>query len=167
MSEALARLLFDTRVHPLRYVVRAWPVAMVPTFFIAFVLSSLTRLAGLEHLFDQDQWTSLVSMSKGMLFFQVVIFAPLVETLLMAPLLALLMRVLKRRRYAIPASAAVWAGLHSLSAVVWGLCIFWTFIVFSSAFLAWRPRSFKHAYFVTAATQAVDKLVAGLGLLLT
>jgi hypothetical protein len=164
----LARLLFATDVHPVRYVLRAWPLAMVPTFAIALVLSSLSRLAGLDHLFDESQWKALVELSKPMLLFQIVVFAPLAETLLMAPLLALLMRLFHgRRTYAALASAAVWAGLHSLSAIVWGLCIFWTFLVFSSAWLAWRPRSFKHAYFVTAGIHALNNSVAGLGLLVS
>ena len=63
------------------------------------------------------------------------------------------------------ASAAIWGVLHGLSAVVWGVCIFWTFIVLTCAFLAWRARSFPHAFFVTTAIHALNNTVAGFGLL--
>ena len=163
----LAQPLLDTGVHPLRYVLRAWPRAMAPTFVIALVLSVLFQLLGLDPLPDDDPWRVLASMPKGWLLLQVVLFAPLAETLLMAPLLALLMRLWGGRRLpAALSSAAAWAVLHSLSALLWGLCIFWTFLVFSTAWLAWRPRSFRHAYFVTAGIHALHNAVAGLGLML-
>ena len=159
--------LLDTSVHPLRYVLRAWPLALAPTLVIALVLSLLFQLLGLDLFLGEDPLAPLRSMSKGMFLLQVVLFAPLAETLLMAPLLALLMRLWRRRRLpAALSSAAVWAILHSLSALVWGLCIFWTFLVFSIAWLAWRPRSFGHAFFVTAGIHALHNAVAGVWLVL-
>ena len=99
-----------------------------------------------------------------MLLLQIVIVAPILETLLMAPLLALFVRVLPRRRYAVLASASVWAILHSLSAPIWGVCIFWTFVVFSTAFLVWREVSLWHALGVTVTIHALNNALAGLGL---
>lgn len=164
---SLERLLFDTDVHPARYVLRAWPMATLPTFAIAVLLAVGAERLGAGRLFDEGQWDGLKELPRGLLMLQVLLAAPLLETLLMAPILALLTRLLPRRRWVVLASALLWAGLHSLSVPVWGLCIFWTFAVFSSAFLAWRPRSFWHAYFVTAAVHALNNAVAGLGLLLT
>ena len=159
--------LLDTGVHPLRYILRAWPRAMAPTFAVALVLSVLSQLLGLEPIPDDDPWRRLASMPKGWLLLQVVLIAPVAETLLMAPLLALLMRLWRGRRLeAALSSAAVWAFLHSLSALLWGLCVFWTFFVFSTAWLAWRPRSFAHACLVTAGIHALHNAVAGLGLIL-
>ena len=163
----LTRLLLDTSVHPLRYVLRAWPLATLPTLAIALFLSTLFQLFGLDLFLGEAPLAPLRSMPKWILLLQVVLFAPLAETLLMAPLLALLMRLWGGRR--LPAaltSAAVWAFLHSLTALAWGVCIFWTFLVFSAAWLAWRPRSFGHAYFITAGIHALNNWVAGLGLVL-
>ncbi len=159
--------LLDTSVHPLRYVLRAWPRAMVPTLGIALVLSIVFQLLGHDLFLGEDPMASLRSMPKWIFLLMVVLFAPLAETLLMAPILAGLMRLWGGRR--LPAaltSAAVWAILHSLSALVWGLCIFWTFVVFSTAWLAWRPRSFGHAFFVTAGIHALNNGMAGLWLVL-
>ena len=154
--------LLDTGVHPLRYVLRAWPLALAPTLAFAFFLSALFQLFGLDLFLGEDPLAPLRAVSKGMFLLQVVLFAPLAETLLMAPLLALLMRLWRGRRLpAALSSAAVWAFLHSLSALLWGLCIFWSFLVFSTAWLAWRPRSFGHAFFVTAGIHALQNAVAG------
>jgi hypothetical protein len=166
-SELLGRyklILLDRHVHPARYVLRAWPMAMLPTLAIATVASTIAHIAGAEYLFDENQWGNLFEMSSTMLLLQIVVVAPIVETLLMAPLLALLLRVLPRKRYVVLGSALVWAGLHSLSAPIWGVCIFWTFVVFSTAFVVWRERSLWHAIGVTAAIHALNNTFAGLGI---
>ena len=164
MIASLRLLLLDRRVHPAHYVLRVWPVAIVPTLAIATVASIVAQLVGADHLFDQSQWGNLFEMSTGMLLVQIILVAPILETLLMAPLLALLVRVLPRRRYAVLGSALVWAILHSLSAPIWGVCIFWTFVVFSTAFLVWREVSLWHALGVTASIHALNNAFAGLGL---
>jgi membrane protease YdiL (CAAX protease family) len=164
---ALRQILLDRSVHPVHYILRAWPMAMVPTLVIATTASIIAQLLGAEYLFDENQWGELFEMSSGMLLLRIVVVAPVFETLLMAPLLALLVRVLPRRRYAVIASAAVWALLHSLSAPIWGVCIFWTFIVFSTAFLVWREVSLWRALAVTAAIHALNNALAGLGIALS
>lgn len=154
--------LHDTGVHPLRYVLRAWPLAMVPTLAIALVLSFVFQLLGHDLFLGEDPMAPLQSMPRWGFLLTVVLFAPLFETLLMAPMLAVLMRLWGGRRLpAALSSAAVWAFLHSLSALLWGVCIFWTFLVFSIAWLAWRPRSFGHAFLVTFGIHALQNAAAG------
>lgn len=167
MIGAIRHTLLDRTVHPAHYILRAWPVAVVPTLFIATVASVIAKLIGADYLFDESQWGNLFEMSSGMLLLQIIVVAPILETLLMAPLLALFVWVLPRRRYAVLASASVWAVLHSLSAPIWGVCIFWTFVVFSTAFLVWREVSLWHALGVTAAIHALNNALAGLGLALS
>ena len=167
MIASLRRVLLDRGVHPVYYILRAWPVAIVPTVAIATIASVIAQLVGAEYLFDESQWGDLFEMSAGMLLLQIVVVAPILETLLMAPLLALLVRLLPRRRYAVLLSALAWAILPSLSAPIWGICIFWTFIIFSTAFLVWREVSFWHAVGVTAAIHALNNAFAGLGLVLS
>ncbi|MBT3346106.1 MAG: hypothetical protein HN712_10105 [Gemmatimonadetes bacterium] len=157
--------LFDTNLPPWRYVLRVWPLATLPTLGIATVLALVTQLFGYEELFDQNQWDFNIQ-SPALLFAEIVIGAPLLETMLMAPLLALLRKFVGRRWWVIGGSALVWAIMHSLSVPIWGVCIFWTFVIFSAAFEAWRPRGFWYAYFVTAGIHALNNALAGLGLLM-
>ncbi len=157
--------LFDTSLPPWRYVIRVWPLATLPTLGIATVLTLVTHLFGYEELFDQNQWDFNIQ-SPALLFAEIVIGAPLLETMLMALLLALLRKFVRQRWWVIGGSALVWAFMHSLSVPIWGVCIFWTFVVFSAAFEAWRPRGFWYAYFVTAGIHALNNALAGLGLLM-
>jgi hypothetical protein len=136
----------------------------VPTLGIATTLALFSHLLGFEELFDQNQWEFNID-SPSLLFAEIVIGAPLLETMLMAPLLALLRRFVRQRWFVICGSALAWAILHSLSVPIWGVCIFWTFVVFSAAFEAWRPRGFWYAYFVTAGIHALNNGLA-LGLLI-
>src|SRR5262245_15852357 len=70
-------------------------------------------------------------------FFLAVVFAPPVETLLMIPVLAFIRLVVKDRVSVALFSAAIWAGLHSLTSLYWGIVVFFPFFVFSMCFLSW------------------------------
>jgi membrane protease YdiL (CAAX protease family) len=90
-----------------------------------------------------------------------VLFAPLVETLIMAIVLSLLARVLTPT-LAVLGSAAMWGLAHSLQATAWGLVIWWPFVIFSTLYLVWRERSTWAALGVAAATHALQNLAPGL-----
>ena len=66
-----------------------------------------------------------------------VLFAPLAETLIMAGVLSLLVRFLSLTP-AVIASASLWGIAHSLQAPVWGLVIWWPFLIFSTLYVTWR-----------------------------
>ena len=83
------------------------------------------------------------------LIFLVVIFSPLAETLVMWPILALLKRLMSSYWAIAFVSALIWAGLHSLAWMPWGLYIFWPFLLMSLAFLHWQRVSDTHAYWMT------------------
>jgi hypothetical protein len=92
-------------------------------------------------------------------FFGVVVFAPLVETLLLAGLLALT----PRRWGIVPraiVSAIVWGGLHALSAPFWFLGTAFSFFVFSCGYLVWRQKSFKYGFAAAAMLHALINLTA-------
>jgi hypothetical protein len=160
-------LLLDRTVHPLRYVARTWPLALAPTMVIATLASLVTHALGADYLFEGRQWDTLFDLSPTVMLLQVVVVAPVLETLVMWPMLALYVRLLRRRRWAVLASALTWALLHSLSTPIWGICIFWTFVVFSTAYLVWREVSLRHALGVTAAIHALNNAVAGLAIVLS
>ena len=168
MTALAIAVLQDRSVGPVRYALRVWPIALAPTLCIAIAASFIAHAVGAEFLFDEGQWSGLLDLPGWLMLLQVVLVAPILETLLMAPLLALLMRLFRRRRrWAILGSALVWAVLHGMSAPIWGVCIFWTFVVFSTVFLIWREVSFWHAVGVTAAVHALNNAAAGAGMLLS
>ena len=157
-----ARLLDDSFLRFLPAVLReprrAWlaiPVGWALSFAGSLVLAALfatlmPQLEGPE--FPMKGWPAL---------FVLVVFAPFVETLIMAGLIWLFENFL-RTANAIVASAIAWGAFHSLQALGWGLVIWWPFLVFSTLFVVWRARGFWTGIGVVAATHALQNLGPGL-----
>jgi hypothetical protein len=89
----------------------------------------------------------------------VVLFAPLVETAILAAVLELLRRFLPPWT-AVVICAAGWGIAHSSAAPAWGLVIWWPFIIFSLVYLTWRQRSFAAAYGMALVVHAAQNAVA-------
>lgn len=98
------------------------------------------------------------------LLFLLVVFSPLIETLMMAAALELL-RLALPPTLAVLASAIGWAIAHSVAAPMWGLVIWWPFLVFSTLYLAWRARGRARAVGIVFATHALHNLPVALLLL--
>ena len=79
-------------------------------------------------------------MKGPMAFFMLAVFAPFVETLIMAGLLSLLLRFLAPAT-SVLLSALAWGVAHSSMALGWGLVIWWPFLIFSTLYVTWSRRS--------------------------
>ncbi|MEQ7872855.1 CPBP family glutamic-type intramembrane protease [Sphingomonas sp. ASV193] len=99
-------------------------------------------------------------VSGAYAFFLLVIFSPLVETLIMGGALLLLLRFLPPGA-AIVVSAVGWGIAHSTAAPAWGLIIWWPFLILSTLFVAWRERGIGAAMGIAALTHALQNLVPG------
>lgn len=132
-------LLFNTRGPMWKYVIRAGLISLVPSLVIAFLLAGV----GLSDEEAMPQFSQ--EMGAVFLFVNMVIVAPVLETLLLAFGLWLLSFATRNPLRLALASCVLWAVLHSLAAPLWGLTIVWPFFVFSCAYLAWRRRSRWHA----------------------
>ena len=138
------RLLDDSFLRflpaPVREPRRVWlvlPLCVMLTFLGAAAIAALLNLA----LPKLDQPDFAAFLGKG--YFTVVavaIVTPLVETLILAVTCSILLRFL-RPEMAILISAFGWAIAHSYQAPIWGLVIFWPFIVFSTLYVVWKQRS--------------------------
>lgn len=96
--------------------------------------------------------------SGGWAFFNVVVLAPLLETLMLAGLLALLpARCGLLGRAAL--SALLWGGLHASTAPFWFVGTVFPFFVFSCSYLVWRPVSFRSGFVAAALPHALQNLV--------
>jgi hypothetical protein len=96
-------------------------------------------------------------MSGAMAIFLLVIFSPVLETLIMGVVLLVLVRLVGPVA-AILASSAGWGIAHSLAAPAWGLVIWWPFLVFSTLFVTWRARSLWLAFGIPACVHALQNL---------
>ena len=137
---------------------RAWlaiPAAVALTLLGSLLLSSLLAalmpsVAGPD--FPIRGWAAFAGL---------VLFAPITETLVMAGVLSMLARFLAPTS-AVIASAVLWGIAHSLQAPLWGLVIWWPFLIFSTLYMVWRERSVLAALAVAATTHALQNLIPAL-----
>lgn len=129
------------------YVLIAWLLALVPSVLLSAAASGLVPNSAPE----------FPPMAPGMLLFLLVLFAPVLETLIMGVVLLLLDRLFGFLP-AILLSAAGWGVAHSLQAAAWGLVIWWPFLIFSIAFLVWRRRSLGLAFLMPMLIHGMQNL---------
>lgn len=128
-----------------------WALSIAGSVLLAFLFSALApNLKGPE--FPMRGWPAL---------FALVVFAPFVETLIMAGLIWLFERFMSTTR-AVAASAIGWGIFHSTQALGWGLVIWWPFLIFSTLYVVWRQRGFWTGIGVAAATHALQNLGPGI-----
>jgi hypothetical protein len=122
---------------------------------LAFPASIL--FAGLIHLIAPAAQQPQFDVNGALAVFLLVVFSPVVESLIMGAVLLILRRFLRPTR-AVVASAAGWGIAHSLAAPIWGLVIWWPFLIFSTLFVVWRERSMWLAFGMPMAVHALQNL---------
>ena len=137
---------------------RVWLAVLVGA---ALTLAGSLALSALANMFAPTLATPDFAMRGMTVFLLLILFAPLVETLIMAAVLTVLARFLSPTS-AVLASAALWGIAHSLQAAAWGLVIWWPFVIFSTLYMVWRERSVLAAIGVATATHALQNLLPAL-----
>jgi len=136
--------------HPLRAVAVGWLTAFPVSMIFALLAAILPGAKPPEF-----------HVTGVMALFGMVIFSPIVETLVMGAVLLVLLRFLSPTA-AILTSAIGWGIVHSLIAPAWGLAIWWPFLVFSTLFVTWRSRSLGLALLLPMLTHAAQNLIPSL-----
>ena len=93
--------------------------------------------------------------------FALVVFSTVVETLIMGCVLLVLVRLVPAW-VAVVASALGWGIAHSSVAPIWGFVIWWPFLIFSTLFVTWRPRSLPLAFAIPMCVHALQNLLPAL-----
>ncbi|MEM9233822.1 MAG: hypothetical protein AAGA69_06230 [Pseudomonadota bacterium] len=153
------------------YVLRVAPMIIVPGLIIAFAIVTLFEVlgipTGLDGVFSEEVPGLSPQAQRILEGFLIVVFAPLVETLIMA-LIFWFLGVL-RLSYSglIIGQVLFWMFLHSAQALAWGFTIAWAFLIFSMAYLAWREEhgTGKAILVVTLLHAANNAVAFGLTLL--
>lgn len=110
---------------------------------LAFPASIL--FAGLIQLIAPTSKAPEFNISGPTALVLLVLFSPVVESLIMGGVLLVLLRLLPRT-WAVLVSAIGWGIAHSLAIPIWGLVIWWPFLIFSTLFVVWRERSLWLAF---------------------
>ena len=82
-------------------------------------------------------------------FLMTVLFAPLIETLLMIPTISISGLFFKNYKYVAAMNALIWAGFHCVKSPFHGIGVIWPFYLFSLSYLCWEKKSLRHALFIT------------------
>lgn len=148
----LPRPLLEPR-RPTRAILTAWATAFLPTALVGALITFLMP----------DARQPVFNFGPGELLFRVVLIAPVAETLVMGIALLILLRFFNPV-VAVLVSAIGWGLLHSLAVPIWGLVIWWPFLIFSTLFVTWRRRSLVAAFAVPAVAHACHNLLPALAL---
>ena len=159
----MAVRLFDSG--PLRFLPRAlreprraWLAILIG---VALTLSGSLLLSSAATLIAPDIAKPDFAIKGPVALVLLVLFAPVVETLIMAAVLSLLARIISPAA-AVLVSALGWGIAHSLQAAVWGLVIWWPFLIFSALYMVWRQRGAAAGLSVAATTHALQNLAPAL-----
>ncbi len=128
-----------------------WALTFFPSIALSWASQALFPALARPHF----------AVDGPLALFLLVVFAPVTETLIMGGLLSLLLRFLPPAA-AVIASAAAWGIAHSLAAPVWGLTIWWPFLIFSTLFVVWKQRGWWHAAALVASVHALQNLLPAL-----
>lgn len=140
---------------PLREPRRAWlaiPIAWLLSFLGSLVLALLV-----QKIVPDAQSIEIPKLPGWVIVLAFAIISPVVESILMGLALKLMMRWLDPS-IAILVSAVGWGILHSLEIPLWGLAIWWPFLIFSTLFVVWQQRGFWTGVGVAAATHCLQNL---------
>ncbi|EGN74772.1 CAAX amino terminal protease family [Idiomarina sp. A28L] len=130
------------------YIIKASAFVILTSFSLIFLYSFFFELP------DEGPSISLT----GTDFFGVVVFAPFVETVLMILSLRVFLFISRRSTPACILNAFLWSAMHSMIFLLWGFFTLIPFFVFSMAYLTWRTKSKKMAFFVAFAIHALLNL---------
>lgn len=130
---------------------------------IAFVpaLVLLSAMYLLMKYFDADMsmWSQKLRMNIGDIL-GVAIFAPIIETTVLIPILIILKIKIASENIVSVIAALFFGVLHSVVSLFWLIGPVWTFFIYSNVFFAWQKRSIIYAFFATVIVHSMSNIAA-------
>ena len=154
----LPDFLFRSDDNRLAYIVKAWLLALLPSVALSLLANALSSAVA------PGQAGPEIEVSTPALFVLLVFVGPLLESIIMGGVLLALTRWVSPAR-AIVASAVLWGVAHSLASPIWGLVVWWPFLVLSAVFLTWRGGGFWLGVAMATAVHGLQNATAGVALL--
>jgi hypothetical protein len=144
---------------PMREPRRAWLAIL--TAWVLSIAGSLALATISQAIAPHQPKLDIPNLPPWTLLFSFVVFAPVVETLIMAGFISLFLRFM-RPSHAIILSSIGWGIAHSAQVAGWGLVIWWPFLIFSTLFVVWRQIGWWVAVGVVTVTHMLQNLGPGL-----
>ena len=153
---SIVKRMLEPGISYRRYVLSAYPLAMLPSMLLGALAYGVVDALGVNSEYIAAPGREV---NAGEVL-GVVVFAPVVETLLLAVLLWFLSLLSRNLVFVAAISALLWAGLHASFGALWFFGTVWSFFVYSCAYLAWRNTSLVRAYFAAALPHLLINLTA-------
>lgn len=148
------RWLLRTPAGRARYILEMLGAAIVPGLAVPFLLSSVLN-------FHPEQRSVPISGARFVFFtIQAGLLAPMIETLVMLPVLGVLTWLTRDRIKLAVLSGTFWGVMHVVLVAPGSWPAGWLFFVLSAILLAWRPVSLGTAYRYTVAVHALNNITA-------
>ena len=138
----LLQFLLDPKLPLWKFCFAAFPIALFPSAAIYSLVYASLQAAGV----DPTHFQPPVRTGGMSGWFGAVVFAPFVETLLLAAVLSILLKLTNRKVFIAVASGLLWGALHATFGLLWFFGTVWSFFVLSCAYLGWQGRSFREAF---------------------
>lgn len=150
------RFLTQPRVPLWRYCLTAFVAAVVPSMILAGGVQALLAAVGadVDGMGAPDRQVTVGE------FLGMVVFAPIVETVVQGLLLHILKALSERTLFVATASALLWGAAHAAVGPLWFFGTVWSFFVLSCAYLAWLPRSAGSAFVAAAVPHGLINLTS-------
>jgi hypothetical protein len=139
---------------PLREPRRAW--LAIPLAWLLCIIPSLVLAYAVQNLAPRLDMPEF-PVKGHVAFFALAIFAPVVETFILAGFVTLF-RMVFSPTVTVFLSAIGWGIAHSVQASAWGLVVWWPFLIMSMLYLVWRQRSFALAILVPASVHMLQNI---------
>ena len=136
------------------------PVAYLLSITGSLLIAAVVSLLAADAASPDFAW---LAGSGFTAIFVLAIATPLLETLILAATTSILLRFV-RPGHAILLSSFGWALAHSLQAPIWGLVIFWPFIIFTTLYVVWKRRSLAWGLFMPYIVHLLQNLIPAIGI---
>jgi uncharacterized membrane protein YjgN (DUF898 family) len=161
--DRMTRFLFNTEIPIWRYTMLLALLAIIPAIAIVGFVRFGMAFAGLNTArFDAPPVSASFSGAFG-----TIVFAPILETILLALLIAILSSFMSNKLHVAAVSGIAWGLGHAAFGLLWFFGPAWSFFILTCAFIAWRGKGFKQAYFVAfiphVLNNAIGVLIVYLG----
>jgi hypothetical protein len=133
------------------YILKAFLIALIPAMVISAYVTSLQQFE-LRHV--ETSTTGFID------FLAVVIVAPVVETIIEIFVIVLLLKYINEKTLVVLISGFLWAFLHSTQLPIWGMTIFWSFIVSAIVCIEFLKYSKRRAFLIATAVHMAQNLTS-------
>jgi hypothetical protein len=146
-----------------------WPLFLILAASVSFAsaaaISLLLSSAGALQLGTVPfGYAPRIPLFVAFLVWGLLVFSPVLETLLLCWLITLGLRVRLSPGFVVLVSAVVAAGLHSLAWAPWGFIVFPAFLVFGYTFVRWRYLSFAAGFVSATLVHSLHNVVPALAI---